>query len=67
MREPSCTITVYWNSRRKVWDILATNTDSGQRPHWTWNVSADSQVDLDAGTGWLLMSAVRDALEARLM
>lgn len=62
---PTARISAYWNERAKRWDLVASGSDSHQS--WTWTVSADSQVEIDAGTGWLLMQSCKEALEAQLI
>lgn len=63
----SAGIQVQWNSRRKVWDLTIVSARTGDQPYWSWTLSADSQVALDAGTGFLILAAVRDALEHQLI
>lgn len=61
------TIRISWNPRRKAWDLMITNASRPGTPHWVWHLHADASVALDQGTGWLLLDAVRQALEAQLV
>lgn len=57
-------IALSWDSVRKDWLIEIRSTNQGRR--WYWWLRADTTNDLDEGTGWLLIQAVKEALEAQL-
>lgn len=61
------TIRITWNPRAKRWALMITNVSRPGTPHWVWHLNADSAVPLDEGTGWLLIKAVQEALEAQLV
>lgn len=65
--EPDGRIQIYWNERYKRWDLVATNTHRPGLGCSTWHLSANTQVPLDAGTLWLVLKAVQEALEAQLI
>lgn len=58
-------VSIMWNARKKVWEITIAGGD-GVRS-WVWHVDAQTSVALDEGTCWLVVAAVREALEAQLM
>lgn len=57
-------ISISWDSRRKDWLLEISSKQQGRS--WYWWLRADTSSELDEGTGWLLLEAVRAALEAQL-
>lgn len=58
-------VLLYWQERRKCWVAVISGHHGGTR--WSWTMDIESTVDLDRGTGWLVLAAIRDALEAQLI
>lgn len=64
---PSATVNIYWNSRRKAWDLHIRGRVGDTPRSWTWLLRADSTAPLDEGMGYLILKAVQETMEAVLI
>lgn len=64
---PTARITVTWSDRKKRWDLEASGEDGARRGRWHWYLEGNTTVPVDSGTGYLLLRAVKEALEAQLL
>lgn len=57
-------ISLQWDGKHKRW--IVTISSRNQSRTWVWWLHAETTAELDEGTGWLVIQAVKEALEAQL-
>lgn len=58
------TVTISWDSRRKDWLLEIRSVQQTKR--WYYWLRADTTIELDEGTGWLILEQCKAAMEAQL-